>query len=414
MTRSAALARRRLLFVLPFPARLDGTHGGSRVMAQLIHALGARHDIAVSYLRERDDLPIDDRLRERVVRVDEVRVPTHASLGTRIARRTAAVRGIPAWASFANVPELARRVRELAATWRPDIVHFEYHVMGQYVNAVRDIGARCILTEYEVGVLAAREHLAPASRGRGAFVAALQRRAWARFERRVVASMHAVVVFSERDRSALKPLAGAVPIVRIGIGTQLPRVALDPLGAADPPQLVFVGNFRHPPNVDAAVRLAERVFPAVRRHVPAAVLRIVGAAPPAELRALAGGAVEVTGPVPDVTPWLDAASLVVVPLRLGGGMRVKVLEALAHGKAVVASARALEGVAIVDGVHVAIAETDDEFVARIAELIASPEARAAMATAAREWACAHLGEAAWVRQYDALYDRLLAPGGYGA
>ena len=399
------VVRRRLLFVLPFPPRQDAIHGGARVMAQLIRALATRHDVASIYLRARGEEPIDDDLRETLVRVEEIPYPRRLGLAARVARRTAAIRGIPAWASFVDVPALSGRLREMVTDWHPDIVHFEYHVMGQYARALPDRRAARVLSEYEAGVLAAREHIATGREG-GALQARLQRRAWERFERRIIARMDAVVVFSDRDREALTPLARGKPIVRIGIGTRLPPCALDPLGAADHPRLVFVGNFMHPPNVDAALRLMDHIFPAVRARVPNAVLRIVGAHPPQELFARAGDGVDVTGRVPDVTPWMNAAALILVPLRVGGGMRVKVVEALAHGKAVVASPRAVEGLDVTDGVHVALAERDEEFVSRIVTLLESPSTRASLARSAREWAIANLGDERWVAEYEALYATL--------
>ena len=397
--------RRRLLFVLPFPPQLDGIHGGARVSAQLMRALARRHDVSAVYLRERSDADIDDDLRACLRRVESVAIPTHVSLGTRLARRTAGVRGIPAWAAWVDVPEMAKRVRELATTWHPDVVHFEYHVMGQYATALPDRAATRILSEYEAGVLAAREHI-PSARSDGGLPAAVQRRAWARFERRVMSLVDAVIVFSDRDREAVAPLAGTTPVVRIGVGTSVPATPLDPSGGADRPRVVFIGNFRHPPNVDAARRLANEIFPAVRSRTPNAVLRIVGAHPPPDLLGEARDGIDVTGRVPDVRPWLNAAAVVAVPLRVGAGMRVKVIEALACGKAVVASPRALEGLDVQDGVHVAIADTNEEFVSRIVELLQSPAERIRLATNARAWAVANLGEDRWVAEYEQLYETL--------
>ena len=374
-------------------------------MEYLVHALATRHDVAAIYLRERAELPMDDDLRASLARVEEVQCPRRLSLATRLVRRTAALRGIPAWASFVDVPEFAHRAHEVTQAWRPDIVHFEYHVMGQYARSLPDRRAARILTEYEAGVLAAREHIATGKDG-GALQASLQRQAWRRYERRIIGDMDAVVVFAERDREALAPLAGKTPVVRIGIGTRLPAAPLDPLGTAGHPRLLFIGNFMHPPNVDAAIRLTDRIFPAVRARVPGTMLRIVGAQPPPELLARAREAIDVTGRVPDVVPWLNAAALVVVPLRVGGGMRVKVLEALAHGKAVVASPRALDGLTVNDGVDVAVADSDEEFVTRIVSLLQSPNARGAMARNAREWACNNLDHERWAAEYEALYDRL--------
>jgi len=87
-------------------------------------------------------------------------------------------------------------------------------------------------------------------------------------------------------------------------------------------------------------------------------------------------------------------------------MRVKVVEALAYGKAVVASPRALEGLNVTDGVEVAVADSDDQFVSRILTLLESPDARGALARKAREWAVANLGAERWVGEYEALYDQL--------
>jgi len=397
--------RRRLLFVLPFPPRLDGAHGGARVTAQLIHLLVGRHDVAALYLRAPDEPAIDERLAGQCAMVGEVAIPRNPPLRVRVARRVAPVRGIPAWAAFVALPEFARRLRELAASWHPDVVHFEYHVMGQYAAALGTHTASRVLTEYEAGVLAVREHLEH-PRGRGSLAARVQHRAWARFERRVIAAMDAVIVFAERDRRALEPLAGGTPIVRIGLGTRLPPAPLDPLGSAPGPELLFVGSFTHAPNVDAALRLVEAIFPRVRARVPDATLRIVGPDPPPRLTAAAADGVRVTGRVPDVTPWLNSAALVVAPLRLGGGMRVKILEALAHGKAIVASSRATEELALEDGVQVAHAESDDEFVTAIVRLLRAPEERRTLATNARAWACTHLDEERWIAEYEAMYASL--------
>src|SRR5439155_13710615 len=90
--------------------------------------------------------------------------------------------------------------------------------------------------------------------------------------------------------------------------------------------------------------LAGRIFPRVVALVPKARLELVGHAPGDDVRALAGGAVTIHASVPDVTPYLDRAAVVVAPIRIGGSMRMKVLESLAAGKALVASPRAAEGV----------------------------------------------------------------------
>ena len=117
--------------------------------------------------------------------------------------------------------------------------------------------------------------------------------------------------------------------------------------------------------------------------------------------------------MPSVEPWLNRAAVVVAPLRLGGGMRVKVVEALAAGKAVVATPLAVEGLAVTDGGEVALARTDEEIAEAVAGLIGDPARRAALAARAHAWARAHLGWERCVTAYEALYDRLAEgePGG---
>ena len=102
------------------------------------------------------------------------------------------------------------------------------------------------------------------------------------------------------------------------------------------------------------------------------------------MRELAGDDVVVTGRVQDVTPYLDRAAVVVAPLRLGGGTRVKVLEALAAGKAVVASPLAAEGITQCDGEHLLLAESDEEFADATTRLLDDPDARSALGRRARE------------------------------
>ena len=110
--------------------------------------------------------------------------------------------------------------------------------------------------------------------------------------------------------------------------------------------------------------------------------------------------------MPDVTPYLDRASLVVAPLRRGGGMRVKVLEALAAGKALVASPLAVEGLDVTDGEHCVLADGDQEYVDAMERLLLDPDRRAALAVSARRWALANLGWERSVAAFEDLYHRL--------
>jgi glycosyltransferase involved in cell wall biosynthesis len=213
------------------------------------------------------------------------------------------------------------------------------------------------------------------------------------------------VTFTDEDRTAIAELAPTARVVCIRPGVDPPPTASDPLGA-DPPRILFVGSFRHPPNIEAALRLALDVLPRVRERVPEARLEIVGDSPPRELRRLGTPHVRLTGRVPDVRPFLDDAAVVVAPLRLGGGMRVKVLDALAAGKALVATPTALAGLPVVPGEHALVAESDAELSEALVQLLTDGGRRGALGAAARAWA---LEELAWERaaaEYSALYSSL--------
>jgi len=263
-----------------------------------------------------------------------------------------------------------------------------------------------VLTQHEPGTKAVHD-LGASRAGLARARHRLAVHAWQRFEQTVIRQMQAIVVFTESDRREIAPfVSGKTPVIRIPLGTVLPERPLDPAGS-QPVRLVFVGNFVHPPNVDAATRLIRAIFPQVQSHFPGVVLHIVGDRPTRQMLRMANDRIIVTGRVPDVTPYLDGAALVVVPLRLGGGMRVKVLEALAAGKAVVASPLAVEGLDVIDGEHVNLAETDQQFCKAIVRLLADSENRTSLAQRARAWACANLGWDNSIAAYERLYQSLM-------
>jgi glycosyltransferase involved in cell wall biosynthesis len=400
---------RRLLFLLPFAPRLDAVHGGSRTIAQLLAALADRHRLAVVYLRGAEEPGMADALRARCEIVEEVPRGPEGRV-RRSLRGARAVRsllgGTPPWVSEWAVPCYGRRVREIAEDWQPDIVQIEYHVMGQYLSALRGNAAPRVLVQHDPGATAARGRLTT-RRWLARLPAHLEVRAWERYEAAIMQEVQAVVVFTERDRRAIERQVEGVRVARIPIGTTLPERPLSPLGQ-EPASLLFLGSFVHPPNTDAAVRLITSIFPRLRERFPDLWLHVVGDAPPQVVRDAAGVHVAVTGRVPDVEPYLDRAAVVVAPLRLGGGMRVKVLEALAAGKATVASPLAAEGLDVVDGEHIVLADSDDQFCDAVAGLLQDPDRRLALAARARTWAGEHLGWDRAVRAYESLYDTLSA------
>lgn len=397
----------RLLVLAPFPPQPDAAHGGSRMMALLVGGLAARHRVALLCLRSPDEPGIEEGIahRCRVAEAIERPAPPRPLRQARVA--AGLVAGRPAWATKWWAPAFAARVRELASSFRPDVVQIEYPVMGRYLPALEGCPAPRVLTVYEPAAAASRERLDAASGVRRRLSRRLDHLAWGRFERRVLAGVQAAVALTGRDREALEALGTGTPIVIIPLAATLPVQPSSPTGDLARARLLFVGNFRHPPNVDAALWLAHGIFPRIKKRHPGAFLHLVGDAPPPELARLGGPSIGVTGLVPDLAPFLDRAAVVVAPLRQGGGMRVKVLEALAAGKAVVATPLAVAGLDVAHERELLLGSGTEEIVEAVLRLLASPDERAALAGRARAWAEGHLGPARTVAAYEMLYAALL-------
>ncbi|MEV4274433.1 glycosyltransferase [Actinoplanes xinjiangensis] len=140
-------------------------------------------------------------------------------------------------------------------------------------------------------------------------------------------------------------------------------------GPVDGARILFVGNYLHQPNVDAALRLCTEILPAVRREVPDAVVDLVGDAAPPEVAALAGESVTVHGWVPDLGPLYAAARVAVAPLRYGAGVKGKVGEAVEHGVPVVGTPVAVEGMGLLPERDVLVGGTTAELAAQLVRVL---------------------------------------------
>ncbi len=148
--------------------------------------------------------------------------------------------------------------------------------------------------------------------------------------------------------------------------------------------IVFVGSINYRPNTDAVDHFTRHVFPSIRRLRPSARFVVVGQGAPDWLVRAAPPGVEFTGFVDDVRPYLRKAAVVVAPLRSGSGTRLKILEALAMEKAVVTTRIGCEGLAVVDGEHLSIADEPDTFAQRVVGLMSSPDLAAELGARGRE------------------------------
>ncbi len=228
-----------------------------------------------------------------------------------------------------------------------------------------------------------------------------QRHAWRRFDR--------VLAFGRRDATSIAELAPEVAArVRVSpFGLELPPAS--PADRVQSGTVLFVGNFTHRPNRDAALWLAGEIMPALRARQPGARLRIVGASPPAEILALATEDIEVIPDAPAVEPHVESAAVVVAPVRTGGGMRMKVLQALGAGKAVVTTPRGIEGFdCFAEDAPLTVARDAVSFAAATADLLGDRTSRTELGLRARSFAQRHYAPDAWAERLIAAYGEVIA------
>ncbi len=404
-------ARRKVLIVAPFPPRRDGFHGGSQVMGRLIEELAESQSVAVAYLRSEGELPMEEELARRCAAVEEVPRPgAPGELGRSIRLLKALMRGDPMWVEDWRVPAFRVRLRQLVERWRPDVTQFESNTVAQYIDEAR--GSIAILETQEPGAAAAKDRW-QFSHGWRRPILARDMRAWEAYEREILGKFAAVVCFTDLDRRnllELQPGARVNVIPPRGPSMTASR-SQDKEGGTT---ILFAANFIHPPNVDAAIWLAEEIFPQVRTRHPDAVLQLVGAGPPASVRRLAGPGVAVTGSVPDVTPFLEAATVVVAPLRIGGGIRIKMMDALVFGKPTVGTRRAAEGLNVADRRELLLADESGTFADAVSALLGDRPLREVLSANAQVWA-AQFGRAGRVgAAYEQLYESLAGTNSNGS
>lgn len=184
----------------------------------------------------------------------------------------------------------------------------------------------------------------------------MEARKMSRYEGQALSRFHHVIAVSEHDRQqmlVMDPNCG-ITVVPTGVDTQKYGVA--PPALANPPRIVFTGSMDWEPNIDAVTYFCQDIFPAVLAEFPSAVFQIVGRHPHSRVKELASASVEVTGTVPSVGEYLRAATIVVVPLRIGGGTRLKIFEAMAMGKALVSTSIGAEGLDVKSGRDLILAD----------------------------------------------------------
>lgn len=385
---------------LPYPP----TQGAAmRNWHILRHAAQGRDVGLVSFVRSPAEERGAEALRSLCRDVRVVPAPAHGRLRrlrSLLAGRQADM-AVRLWS-----PAFAAAVEALLADGRYQVVQAEAIEMAPYLWQTK---GRSVFDEHNAEYLLQwRAYRTDLAQGRlaPALYSAAQFRRLATFERRALYRATRCVAVSAADRAALRRLAPGLPIEVIP--NAVDTTYYTPAGEPDErPGLVFTGAMGYRPNVDGAAWFCREVLPRVRRAVPGARLTVAGRGPAPAVRRLGRLAgVEVTGEVTDIRPWIGRAQVAVVPLRMGSGTRLKLMEAMAMGRPVVSTTVGAEGLPAGEESGVILADSAEAFAEAVVRLLCEPALRRRLGQAARRTAVERLDWRHALWGFDRLYESL--------
>ena len=374
----------KILFLVPrFPYPLDG--GTNLRNFRLIQSAATEHEVSLLSFLDRPIRPPDLEPVQALCRQVELRpAPPHRAVG-----RLATTLGspLPDMAYRRWSPRFATTLRSLLEQLRPDVVDVEGVEMARYLPFCRGTGR--VLGEHNVeyllqGRIWEVDRHEP-RRWPKATYSLIQARKLARFERAACRLADRVVVVSEEDRRALARLEprGRYAVVPNAIDTTTYPART---GEPERPGLLFTGTLDFRPNADAIDWFLDEIFPRVRVRHPLARAWVVGRGPRRALvaRGWRDSAIAVTGRVESLNPYWGRASVYVLPMRVGGGVRFKALEAMAAGLPIVSTRLGMEGIDAEPEWHYLAADTAIDFAAAVERLLDDAELRARLTRQARE------------------------------
>jgi len=283
--------------------------------------------------------------------------------------------GIPPDLRFYHSDCMEAAIRDLTSNIGFDIIQIEDSYMARYIEALPDdINSKTVLTFHDI-VFEKYDRIfkleSKPTRKLRRWLHSRMMRSW---EPHYAERFDLCITMSERDRSLLLDVNPRlhVEVVPNGVDTQtLQLLPYDDLS----PGLIFVGNMSYLPNIDAILYLYEEILPYIKRVIPNIEVWVVGIDPSPALEKLNEHGVHVTGRVDNVQPYYKRSSVCVIPLRAGGGTRLKILESMALGRPVVSTTIGCEGLDVEDGKHLFIADAADEFAEKVLLLLANKEKR---------------------------------------
>jgi len=363
---------------LPYPPN----RGDTARTFNILRFLARRHAVTLVSLVDRADTAADLGPLRRWCR--EVRLVPNPATFAAVRGALALLRGHPVSVGYFGRHPMHHAVASVVEHGAFDAVLVMSSALAQYLPACRDMRrvVDMVDVDSEKWRQFARHSPAPAR-----WLYAVEAERIARIESALVDQADALVVVSPVELDLYRRLRrsdGSIRVVGDGVDASwfAPPPPVESAGA----RLLFTGALDYRPNIDAVSWFVTAILPEIRRHVPDVRFTAVGHRPVASLLTLAGrsrGQLEIFGSVPDIRPYFSGASVYVAPLRMGRGVKVKMLEAMAMGMPIVGTAVAAEGLAIRHGVELLRADSAADFAAAVVEVLRDGAKRRALAAQAR-------------------------------
>lgn len=405
--------RLNILAVSPLPASPPRSGAQARVHG-LLTSLASRHDVTAVVLVD-DEYDLEEartamqRYCRRVVLLPNVKG------GGGLHKRLRQARSLFSLASYergrCSLPALRRTVDELLRAEPFDIVHVEFPYFAHLDLRVAPVGARkpaVVVDSHEIAFDLARQVAEAGATPLRRFYGALNTRKLRRDELTAYKEADWVCLCSRDDENRLHQL---LPNTRTAVIPNAADVDSFAPRPSDPPAdgrtVVFFGLLSTLPNIDGVTHLVRDIWPRIAAARPEARLKIVGGRAPPSLTAMSGPGIEFTGFVDDLRPHLASAAVVVVPLRVGGGTRLKVVEAMSMAKPIVSTSLGAEGIEAAPGREIEIADDPVTFGTRVCELLTDPERAAELGRAARRRAEEAYSWSVVGRDLETVYNKVL-------
>lgn len=290
---------------------------------------------------------------------------------------------IPRSVSFFYTPEMVSMLEGLLEVIKPDIVQIDFLVMTGYIRHIKKIPV--VYVEHDMSIIDFNQSFHDRD-----LKEEERFKEWAgllKYEKEMLRKFDAVITLSERDRRILSKIISPDKLYLAPTGVDIdyykPSKDIDNKRKNN---ILFVGHYRHYPNYDAVEYFIKSIFPLIIQELPNTVFYAVGSGASKEMFEEARDNIKITGEVEDIREYMNIASVFVAPVRLGGGIKGKILEAMASGVPVVATEEAASGIKSKNGENIIVAKNEIDFASKVIKLLKNDKLRDKIANSARKTA----------------------------